>query len=207
MKMLLLFFSSALFLSAHARITLTHSQAEEARRTITDWWPQSTRFMSDVLSGNVISWAESESPEKNLQTLHTKVVGIHPRTCERGLRKISRYETYQQHVSFVKESRYDDVAKKIYFLFDHALLPFPMVLSFVLPRIERPGSYPFTFTNGIFKDLHGTIKVASVGNRCLYFLEADWQGPSTHIPDMAVGAFAQTLSKMGLEHLIRVSSF
>ena len=90
---------------------------------------------------------------------------------------------------------------------EHFLLPFPMNLTFKIPRIYKEGHYPFTFDHGFLKDLKGTIGVKNIGKFCLLTLKTDWRGPETNIPNLAFAAFIQTVGKMGLEHLIRVSRF
>ena len=187
------------------KITLLKSQEKELQTKLDQWWESSTRFTDDLLDGDVISRADVVGAN-TLQKMNARVVGLHPRSCERGLKKISRYESYPQHMSFVKEASYDDKTQQVRFLLDHTVLPFPMVLAFKIPRITKPGVTSFVFPHGIFAGLTGTIHVAPVGNRCVYFLKADWHGKSTGLPDVVVSTFAQTLIKMGLEHLIRISS-
>ncbi len=192
-------------LEGHARPTLSSVQMAQARAQMALWWPESARFADDVLTGEVVSWAHSEAKGKT-QTLKSRVVGLHPRSCAFGLRKISLYESYPKHLSFITQASYDEAKQKVRFVLEHTLLPFPMVLAFTIPRIRGPGTYPFTFPDGIFKDLKGVIHVAAVGARCLYHMQAEWEGAHTGIPSPVVGTFAQTLNKLGLDHLIRVSS-
>lgn len=188
-----------------AAIQLTSAQEKDLAEKIRAWWGAEAKFLESLQEGEVVSWADVQGADGQ-QALHGKVAGLHPRTCARGLRKISRYEDYHQHMSFVKESSYREKEQLVRYVLDHAILPFPMVLSFKIPRITRPGTTEFVFPNGIFAGLKGTIKVADVGERCIYFLETKWQGKSTGLPNLVVGAFAQTLTKIGLEHLIRISS-
>ncbi len=203
-KFLLLFLASFSFAHA-AGMTLTRAQEKELEEKIKKWWESDTRFTADLKDGAVISWADVNGDGK-LQTMSAKVVGLHPRSCGWGLRKISRYEDYPKHMSFVKEASYIEKDKRVRFMLDHTVLPFPMVLAFQIPRITQPGTTPFMFHDGIFAGLKGTIEVASVGNRCVYFMRADWRGRSTGMPNVVVSTFAQTIIKMGLEHLIRISS-
>lgn len=193
-------------LKAGAVVTLTRAQESEAKIILESWWSAPAKFGVETLKRAVVADAQVDSANGQ-QSLVSKVVGLHPRTCGAGLRKISRYEKYSEHMSFLKESRYDEAQQMVYFVIDHAVLPFPMQLRFKIQRITQPGDYDFTFPDGIFKGLLGKIRIAPVGGRCLYFMQVNWQGPSTKIPDMVVDAFAQTLSQLGLEHLIRVSSF
>lgn len=204
MKLSVYLFGLVFTLVCHARPTLTRAQEGEVKNFLTQNWKGPSKFTDDLFKGEVISQGEARS-ERDQQTLMTQVIGIHPRTCQKGLRKISLYEQYSKHMSFIKESSYDDSLQRVNFLIDHTLLPFPMQLRFKIPRITGPGEYDFLFPDGIFKGLVGKIRVQSLGARCLYFMEVNWKGQTTKIPDVAVGAFAQTLSKLGLEHLIRVS--
>jgi hypothetical protein len=203
-KYLLLFLTSFSFAQA-APMSLTRAQEKELEEKIKIWWQKETRFTESLKNSEVISWAEAGG-EKPQQTLDAKVVGLHPRSCGKGLRKISRYEDYPQHMSFVKEASYIEKEQRVRFLLDHTVLPFPMVLSFRIPRITEPGTTNFTFPDGIFAGLKGTIFVAPIGNRCVYMLRADWRGKHTGMPNIVVSTFAQTIIKMGLEHLVRISS-
>lgn len=203
-KFLLLFLASFSFAQA-APMSLTRAQEKDLEEKIKIWWQKETRFTESLKNGEVISWAEA-SGDRPQQTLAAKVVGLHPRSCEKGLRKISRYEDYPKHMSFVKEASYVEKDQRVRFLLDHTVLPFPMVLAFRIPRITGPGTTNFSFPDGIFAGLTGTIFVAPIGNRCVYMLRADWRGKSTGMPNIVVSTFAQTIIKMGLEHLIRISS-
>jgi hypothetical protein len=203
-KFLLLFFASFSFAQA-APMSLTRAQEKELEEKIKIWWQQETRFTESLKKGEVISWANVVGEDKQ-QTMTLKVLGLHPRSCGRGLRKISRYEDYPKHMSFVKTAGYNENTKRVRFQLDHAVLPYPMVLYFEIPRITKPGRIPFMFHDGIFTGFKGTIEVAPVGNRCVYFLRGDWTGKSTGMPNLVVETFAQTIIKMGLEHLIRISS-
>jgi hypothetical protein len=200
-----LIFSLIAPLSWAQRMSLLKTQEKELQTKLDGWWEAPTRFSEDLIKGEVVARADVVGAN-NLQKMNARVAGLHPRSCERGLKKISRYESYPQHMSFVKEASYDDKTERVRFLLNHTVLPFPMVLAFKIPRITKPGVTHFVFPDGIFAGLHGTIHVAPIGNRCVYFLKADWHGKSTGLPDMIVSTFAQTLIKIGLEHLIRISS-
>ncbi len=187
------------------KITLSQTQEKEFLNLVNQWWQGDVKFHEDLKNGEVVAWSDASSKNDD-QILDAQVVGLHPRTCQKGLRRISRYEAYKEHMSFVKESSYDEKNKVVKFVIDHTVLPYPMVLTFVLPRITGPGLTEYQFNHGIFTGLKGQIRVASVGNRCLYFMTAHWQGKKTGLPDVVVGTFAQTLTKIGLEHLIRIST-
>jgi hypothetical protein len=163
--------------------------------------------LQELIEGQVFSEARVHSPTKGEQQLKLFVAAIHPRSCTRALRKLSLYENYPQYMDFIKQGQYDEKAQKITFHVDHLLLPFPMILSFKFPRLTGPGHYPFTLESGFLKNLQGTIGVAEVAEYCLLSLKADWKGPDTPIPNVAFELFLQTVGKLGLEHLIRVSRF
>jgi hypothetical protein len=51
------------------------------------------------------------------------------------------------------------------------------------------------------------VIVQEVGKFCLLGLKTDWRGPQSKIPNLVFATFVQTVGKLGLEHLIRVSLF
>src|SRR5690606_26116288 len=129
--------------------------------------------------------------------------GIHPRNCVRVMRKLSLYENYHSYIDFIKTSTYSEKDQKFTFTVDHVLLPFPMIVSFKIPRITKAGDYKFVFESGFLKDLVGTIIIRDVGKYCLMGLKSDWSGPKTKIPDLVFATFIQTAGKLGLERLMR----
>lgn len=163
--------------------------------------------MEDLLKGEVISTGKVHSPTDKEQQMFLFVAGIHPRNCTRAMRKLSLYENYHNYMEFIKTSSYNEKTQKFSFTIDHALLPFPMIVGFKIPRITKPGHYPFTFEDGFLKDLKGTVIVQDVEKFCLLGLKTDWRGPESRIPNVVFSTFVQTVGKMGLEHLIRVSLF
>lgn len=163
--------------------------------------------IEDLLKGEVISVGSVDSPATKQQQMMLFVSGIHPRNCTRAMRKLSLYENYSQYMDFIKKSAYNDKTQRLSFTIDHALLPFPMVVGFKIQRITKAGIYPFTFEDGFLKGLQGRVIVSEVGKFCLMGLKTDWRGPDSGIPDVVFGTFVQTVGKLGLEHLIRVSIF
>lgn len=163
--------------------------------------------IEDLLKGEVISIGKVDSPTDKEQQMLLLVSGVHPRNCTRAMRKLSLYENYHSYMDFVKKSSYDDSTQKFSMMIDHTLLPFPMVVAFKIPRIKGPGHYPFTFDDGFLKGLKGTVIVKEIGKFCLLGLKTDWRGPETRIPNLVFSTFIQTVGKLGLEHLIRVSYF
>lgn len=206
-----LFFALSIFLStvtyAQQKTVLPASFQQPILNELKPFYAASEGETEDLLKGNVISVGKVSSPTKETQQMMLFVSGVHPRNCTRAMRKLSLYENYSSYMDFIKVSQYDEQKQQVTFIMDHMLLPFPMNLTFKIPRITKAGKYPFTFDHGFLKDLKGTIGVAEVGKFCLLTLKTDWQGPETKIPNLAFEAFIQTVGKLGLEHLIRVSRF
>jgi hypothetical protein len=186
---------------------LPRSFQDPILKEIKAFYSPSEGQVEDLLKGEVFSFSKVSSPREKIQQMILFISGIHPRNCTRAMRKLSLYEHYSQYMDFVKQSRYDDLTQKITMTVDHTLLPFPMVLTFKIPRITKEGHYPFTFDHGFLKDLKGTVIVKEIGKFCLLGLKADWEGPETQIPNLPFEVFMQTVGKLGLEHLIRVSLF
>lgn len=142
----------------------------------------------------------------NKQSLDYKIYGIHPNKCRTALRKLSRYEKFNEYIDLVKLSGYSEKKKQIYLYLDHTLMPFPMSLTFNIPRIKKPGVYPFTFDKGFLKGLKGEIHVRQLSdNRCLFFSKSYWKGPKSSIPDTLFEMFSETLGELAMEKLFRVS--
>ncbi len=163
--------------------------------------------IEDLLKGEVISVGSVDTPRPKFQQMILFISGIHPRNCTRAMRKLSLYENYSTYMDFIKKSAYDDKTQRLSFVIDHTLLPFPMVVGFKIERITKAGIYPFTFENGFLKGLQGKVIVTEIGKYCMLGLKTEWQGPDTGIPGLVLSTFVQTVGKLGLEHLIRVSIF
>lgn len=192
---------------AQNKVNLSPSFQKPILEELKPFYAPSEGQTEDLLKGEVISVGKVNSPTEKEQQMMLFVSGVHPRNCQRAMRKLSLYENYNTYMDFVKQSSYDEKKQQVNFVMDHALLPFPMSLTFKIPRIKGPGHYPFTFEHGFLKDLKGTVGVKDVGKFCLLTLKTDWRGPETKIPNIAFEAFIQTVGKIGLEHLIRVSLF
>lgn len=191
---------------------LTHSPLEGA---VLDHnvLPYKKKLKEKILDGEIFSESKVKSStlvENNIvsqiQELHFTIAGLHPKSCEYALKKLALYENYSSFLDFVKESKYDEATKGINFLLSHPLLPYDMRLLFKLPRIEKPGVYPFEFDIGILKNLKGNIYAIDHNKRCLFFTKADWEGPHTNFPNIVFELFSQTLSKLTMERLFRISN-
>ena len=167
--------------------------------------PLSRGEWRDLRKGDVVIRADIKT-KKETQSLQYYAAGLHPRTCQKALRKISLYESYKDFISFITESRYDEKNKIIYLLFEHKLMPYPLSLRFTIPRITHGGLYPFSFNHGLLSGLKGKIQVSHHGQQCLMEVTATWRGPSTKINDLVFETFAITLGKLGIKKIFRISS-
>ncbi len=192
---------------AQNKVQLSSSFKDPILKELLPFFTPSEGHMEDLLEGQVFSIGEATSPTESEQQMMLFVAGVHPKNCTKVMRKLSLYENYHTYMDFIKSSSYDEKAQKISFTIDHALLPFPMLVGFNIPRITKEGRYPFTFKDGFLKDLKGVVIVKEVGKYCLLSLKTDWRGPQSKIPNVIFGTFVQTVGKLGLEHLIRVSLF
>ena len=152
------------------------------------------------------NYSKSEvKTQKETQSLDFLSLGLHPKSCQIALVKISRYEYYEQFLDFVKKSTYDDSSKRLYLELEHSLLPFSMNLNFVIDRVSKPGVYPFHFDGGFLKGLKGTIRASQYQDRCFLVAKANWQGPDTSIPDTAFELFTEAMGQLTLRNLFRIS--
>jgi len=146
-----------------------------------------------------------ENEHEQTQELDFKIAGLHKKQCTRALEILSRYENYSTYLDFVKTSNYNSSTQLITFLLDSPILPFSMVLSFNLPRISREGRYLFYFSQGFLQGLRGTISVAQHNKQCLFYTEAHWKGRHSKIPSTVFEIFSQTLARIAMEKLFRIS--
>lgn len=192
---------------AFTKVVLPASFKSPVVAELKPFYPIPEGQTEELLKGEVISEGHVTSPTEKEQQMMLFVSGIHPRNCTRAMRKLSLYENYHNYMDFIKTSSYDEKTQRFSFTIEHTLLPFPMIVGFKIPRITKEGHYPFTFEHGFLKDLKGTVIVKEVGKFCLLGLKTDWRGPETAIPNIVFETFVQTVGKLGLEHLIRVSYF
>lgn len=167
--------------------------------------PYKKNLKEKIFEGEIFSESKVKSA-KNEQELHFTIAGLHQKSCEYALKKLALYENYSQFLDFVKTSQYDEKTNEINFLLSHTLLPYDMRLIFKLPRIEKTGVYPFSFEQGILKNLKGNIYAIKYQNRCLFYSRADWSGPHTGFPNVIFEFFSQSLAKLSMERLFRISN-
>ena len=175
--------------------------------------PYKKNLKEKILQGEIFAESKVKSvpdpsgkDKKDLQDLKFSIAGVHEKTCDYVLKKLSRYEDYSKFLDFVKKSQYSDQTGEINFLLSHTLLPYDMGLVFKLPRITKTGVYPFIFERGILTNLRGNIHVIDHKNRCLFYTTAEWSGTHTGFPNLVFEFFSQSLAKLAMERLFRLSS-
>lgn len=175
--------------------------------------PYNKKLKQKILNGEIFSESKVKSSkvstsqgQSEQQELNFSIAGLHEKSCDYVLKKLSLYEDYSKFIDFVKRSEYSDKTGEINFLLSHTLLPYDMGLIFKLPRITKPGIYPFIFERGILTNLKGNIYVINHNKRCLFYSTANWSGPDTGFPNLVFEFFSQTLAKMTMERLFRISS-
>ena len=155
----------------------------------------------------VSSTVETEGEK---QKMFFYIVKVHPKKCDIALRRLSQYEDYHKFSGFITKSLYHDKSQRVYFLLSSYLLPYDMSLSFKIPRINKPGDYPFVFDSGIFLGLNGVIRAKALPDKskgCLLMSKASWIGKSTGISDTVVELFSEGLSKLAMDKIVRSTSF
>lgn len=171
--------------------------------------PYKKNLKEKIFEGSIFSESTVKSSTiggNKIQELNFSIAGLHEKSCSYALKTLNLYEGYKNFIDFVKESAYDEKEEMINFKLSHPLLPYDMRLIFKLPRITKVGAYNFLFDQGILKDLNGTIYVFNHKNRCLFYSVATWKGPTTGFPDLIFEFFSQTLAKLTMEKLFRISS-
>lgn len=140
-----------------------------------------------------------------MQKLEYYISGLHKRTCRFALRKLALYENYKQYLGFVNNSSYEENNSRVYLRLSHSILPIDMVLYFILPRIKKPGVYPFMFDVGFLKDLKGNIHVSEYKNRCFFYATANWEGPHSGFSNTLFEFFSKGMGELSMENLFRIS--
>lgn len=159
--------------------------------------------------GHILAYSEVETQNTvgpASQSLDYKIYGLHAKNCARALTKISQYEKYSEFIDFVKKSEYDEQTQMIFFEFSSILLPYDMLLSFKLPRIDKPGLYQFSFEKGFLRGLVGSVEVRDENDRCFFNGTAKWNGPDSDIPDAVFELFSKNLGKAAMERIFRFST-
>lgn len=161
-----------------------------------------------ILEGELVAVSEVSDYQKDLlkyQRLNFYVTGLHQKNCSFALVKLSQYENYKNYLNFISISKFDEVKERIHLLLESSILPTRMILNFKIPRINKEGVYPYEFDQGFLKGLKGTISVSTHKDRCFFYTDAYFDGPHTGYPNFVFEFFSQTLSKMAIQSLFRIS--
>ena len=169
--------------------------------------PFKPNTINHIEKGVIVTNTQVQGMQNNkIQKLNFKIAGLHKRSCSFALRKLSHYESFHRHLSFVKSSSYDEKKGRVNFYMRASILPFNMRLNFKIPRMTKTGVYPFTFDRGLLKGLKGNIHVSEHKKRCLFFSHAHWQGKHSGINGTIFEFFTNTLTKLAMKNLFRISS-
>ncbi|MCB9093650.1 MAG: hypothetical protein H6621_01155 [Halobacteriovoraceae bacterium] len=156
-----------------------------------------------LLKGKVIANSDVDSPDKDTQTMWTKASAFHSRDCKPVLAKLSRYEDYSKYMSFIEYSTY--VNGVINMRLKISLIPMAFDFTMKMPRIDKPGLYPFVFSAGILKGLTGTLDILEIDKRCFLFAKIDWKGKNLGYADFLMENFFTTVAKLGLEKVFSIT--
>lgn len=179
--------------------------ADEPMKTAPTLKALNKQMWKNLRKGKILSLSKVETQGKR-QSLDYYAAGLHPRSCHKALRKISRYEDYRHFLSFVHKSQYDPLSQEIRLLIKHSLIPFPLTMHLSLPRITSPGLYSFLFLSGMLKGLKGHVQITpQKSNQCLIELKGTWKGATTKLNDTIFEIFVTTLGRLGMRKLFRIS--
>ena len=182
------------------------SQELNLEQFINQNWKINTSQIEYLNQGNIISKAKVESIDEKLQDFTLQGYGIHPKRCNRALRKLSMFEKYSEWVSFIKKSTYKEKSRLLTLKAEHSLLPYPMLIHILVERPTKVGLYKFSFPTGIFTGLKGEFEIRQLPDkRCVLYAHSHWRGKNTKIPNFVIELFSETLSRLGGEILIRKS--
>ena len=182
------------------------AQGSELETFFQDKWKLNKSSLDYLKQGKVLAEAEVES-DKNNQSFSMHAAGWHNKKCALVLRKLSQLEKYEEWISFVKSSRYQEKYGLLTIKADHTLLPYPMIVHILMQRPTKEGVYKFSFPTGIFAGLVGEYTVEEKDKRCLIYAKSNWSGKKTNIPDVVVELFVEGLTKLAAELLIRKTQF
>lgn len=177
--------------------------------------PLNEKIKKTILDGNIHTESVVKSQKIPLgikgkfhknQTMVFYSAGLHTKSCSFSLKKLSRYEDLSKSSSLIEESSYIEKIKTIRLLLSSSFLPGKWLLRFKIPRIKKPGLYPFTFEHGFLSGLQGNIHVSEYKNRCFFYLSANWEGKDTGIGDLTMEFITKSLANIIMEKLFRFST-
>jgi hypothetical protein len=168
-------------------------------------WKISDMAYQAILKGEILAEAQVDNDSgKKTQSFAMQGIVIHEKKCQRVLPKMAQYENYDEWIDYINHSTYDEKKQLWTVKADHVLLPYPMVVHIVIPRLNRVGVYDYYFPTGIFKGLKGKVHLEDFNGNCLLFAKSFWQGKDTGIPNVVIDVFAETLTQIGGKKLKRI---
>lgn len=187
-------------------IPIHNGKCDELKEFFKNKWPLNQNRINMIQKGEVLTDATVVT-NGAIQSFSLKAIVLHPKSCNKALRKISMLEMYDDWISFITYSTYNEKNKLFTLKADHVLLPYPMIIHIIVDRPTKAGIYPFSFPTGMFKGLKGFFEISKFNNKCLFYSDANWSGNKTKIPDLVIEIFSETLSRIGGEVLIRKTTY
>ena len=111
--------------------------------------PYSKSIKREIKKGAIFSNSEVEDVGATRQKMVFSIAGLHRRACSMVLPAMSQYEDYADKIGFIEKSAYRK--GRVYFLLNSPILPFKIVLDFILPRLTSTGDYSFYFDRGFLR--------------------------------------------------------
>ena len=165
-------------------------------------WKMTDRSIEYLHEGEILADADVESEDKR-QEFKMQVAALHPKPCRKILRKLAMFEKFEDWISFIRSSKYNDKNRLWTIRANHTLLPYPMLVHIIVDRPTKPGKYPFVFPTGMFTGLEGHFIIKKHKNKCAFYATSYWQGKHTNLPNFVIELFSETLTKLGGEIVFR----
>jgi hypothetical protein len=182
-----------------------YALAKYDRYGLDKFWKISLMAKNAIERGDIIVEAEVDDHKSGReQSFKLRGMALHKRGCRKPINILSQYEMYDEWVDFIHSSTYDKKHRLWTIRANHTLLPYPMLVHIIIDRVDKPGVYDFMFPTGIFTGLKGKATIKQVKGRCLYYVESNWRGKHTKIPNFVIDIFAETLSRIGGSKLLRM---
>lgn len=172
--------------------------------------PYSNSLNKKIKNGRILTSSKiktiEEEKEKKFQSFELWTVGLHKKSCKYALRKLSLYENYQDFLTYVDASSYDEKKEIIFLALSAPILPIKFDLFLNIPRIKKEGSYDFSFNHGFLKGLKGKINVSNFKGRCFIETTASWYGPHTGYSSFIFKTFLDTILDLTVKRLFKIST-
>lgn len=160
-----------------------------------------------MLDRKIVTQSNVSTVEKETkQTFNFFIVGKHRRSCRFAIKKLKRYEQFEDFIGIVKKSSYDGKTKVLDILMEPPVIPGNLRLNFKIDRISGTGVYPFTFDKGFLKGLRGELHISQHQHRCLFYIWSKWKGKKTRYSDNIIELFTTTAGRLAMEKLFRIST-